>query len=338
MARMKQEYTIVRPEKKGWSYRFRLGDDPARRLRSTGKRTRREAEMFVKTLLEERKQQKPTVTFNAFTEDFFKWGVCPWIKRRHASGHQFSKSMAQIRRGHLMKYLRPQFGNLALESINVVAFEDWRLSLKLSNSTLNHLTGTMSIVMREAKRQDIIGQNQFSDVERLAKVQVIERDALAQKEIKKLFPCSPIKQAEVWSEQKYFTFFSLLLMSGMRSGEARALVWSDVCWSENAILVTKALKNDDSVGRTKNGHERVVIIPSSLKAILAAWKGESQFTEDRDLIFYGSERTRPFTRTTEVKQFRLALNKAKIESTPKSLVPHSLRHTYNTMMKRFMSI
>jgi hypothetical protein len=80
----------------------------------TGKRTKvssgetsiGRARTFADTLLAEGSGVSPRLEEHA--ADFFKWDVCPWIKRQHAKGRQFGQYQAKTRRGHLVNYIFPQ--------------------------------------------------------------------------------------------------------------------------------------------------------------------------------------------------------------------------------------
>jgi integrase len=75
--------------------------------------------------------------------------------------------------------------------------------------------------------------------------------------MKKLFPLDEQKALKVWRSQKYHTLMFLLVSSGMRSGEVRALKWSDVLWEDSGLLITKAVKNSGAVGTVKEKKEKV---------------------------------------------------------------------------------
>ena len=62
----------------------------------------------------------------------------------------------------------PTFGDTPLSDtgrLNAVAVENWLLSLPLANQSRNHMLRTMSIVLKEAKRQKIVRENPIADVE-----------------------------------------------------------------------------------------------------------------------------------------------------------------------------
>jgi integrase len=123
----------------------------------------------------------------------------------------------------------------------------------------------------------------------------------------------------------------LLVTSGMRSGEARALNWSDFIWHDSGLLITKAWKDRGEIGCVKENREKFVRLPHTTMELLKKWKLETITNEDNDFTFPGRFPINPLTRSTIRKIFKKGLVNAKIKE-GKNLVPHSLRHTYNTFM------
>ncbi len=61
-------------------------------------------------------------------------------------------------------------------------------------------------------------------------------------------------------------------MTGMRSGELQALLWSDVDFENNYISVNKSWSSKNGLGPTKNSLTRSVPISTSLKKLLMEMK------------------------------------------------------------------
>jgi len=95
-----------------------------------------------------------------------------------------------MRRAQLNRYVLPEFGHKCLDELNAVEFENWLVSLPLSNSTKNHLRYTLGIILREAKREGFIKSNPLDDVEPMGQ-DFEKRDTLTAEELDKLFPVDP---------------------------------------------------------------------------------------------------------------------------------------------------
>jgi len=142
----------------------------------------------------------------------------------------------------------------------------------------------------------------------------------------------------------------VLASTGIRSGEARALPWRNVLWTDRALLVDRAVKGGSGgtgeIGPTKTGETRVVLLPSRTLAELEGWSREQIHDEDT-LVFVGEE-GRPLSAVTVTHALPAAIARmgktaqakglpAPIRVGERNLVVHSFRHGYNTMMKHLVN-
>ncbi|MGA2612957.1 MAG: tyrosine-type recombinase/integrase [Spirochaetia bacterium] len=269
-----------------------------------------------------------------YAADFFKWGVCPWIKRQHAKGRDFGEYQARTRRAHLENYILPQFGKRRLDELTQPMIEKWLESLPLAGQTKNHLLYSLRIMMREAKRDRLIRENPLQEPEPFKKNHQV-RDALGMDELRLLFPRTQKGLLNVWRTQKYAALFMVMATTGIRSGEARALAWRHLLpggW----LFVERAVKMGGTLGTTKTKDQRVIALPQRTQTQLAKWKKETPFKEPEHLIFYGLAADRPLDVETPTHWFPGALERAGIVTEGRNLVPHSLRHTYNTIMRHVL--
>lgn len=117
---------------------------------------------------------------------------------------------------------------------------------------------------------------------------------------------------------------------GLRFGEIRALKWSDVFWADSGIMITKAVKYSGKIGSVKEKKDKFVRLPERAMYYLEFWKDESLAPGDDDFIFYGKETGSPVDRGTISTNFRKALDRVGIDRKERTIVLHSLRHTFNT--------
>lgn len=349
---MKQKYSLYKrfTDNKKFSWYFSYYNADGKRMyRATGKvkkgDAREVADEFISSL------SSQSITLKKYTENLFLWGSCSWIKRQHAKGRSFSESTARSRRSHLYNYIIPQFGNRKLESLNRVEIENWLINLKthkkegeeqnkeqvqknLSNQTKNHILYTFRIILREAERERIIPFNCLETVESLAN-KPKERGVFTKDELNLLFPEDIEKMISIWGRKEYAYMFYILATTGLRSGEVRALQWKHILWNEqrNGLRIERAVKDNGVFGTTKTGHSRVVLLTKKADKNLQDWLKESPFDQMNDLIFFGSDRSKPVTRKTMARHFEQALTRAKIEVGNRNLVIHSFRHTYNTLLR-----
>ena len=105
---MRHEFTLFRRKgQKVWYFYYYEGSK--RKARSTGKTLKYEAEQETHKFLTSGENQN--ITLEEFTKDFFVWDCCSWIRRQHAKGRSFSEAVADSRRGHVVNYILPAFGD-----------------------------------------------------------------------------------------------------------------------------------------------------------------------------------------------------------------------------------
>lgn len=122
------------------------------------------------------------------------------------------------------------------------------------------------------------------------------------------------------------TWLWLSLGTGIRLGEARALLWPDVDLANLTITVSKSLDHKTStVGPTKSGKTRTVDLPAELVPVLTAHRARQPPREQRVCTSAATGR-RP---TAGAIHKWLALLTAAAGVTQHS--PHSTRHSYATL-------
>jgi len=335
---MKQKYGLFkRKRKKGiiWYYWF-YDNNGNRQHKSTGQNAKWEAKQFVEAL-PDLTQGKKQITLEEYAQEFYIWGKCKWIKRRHQRGFSFSEVMASMRRGHLNNHIFPKFGKLELQDINPVHVENWLLELKLASKTKNHIIDSFRIILAEAQRERVVPFNPLSSVGRLSKSLYKKRDSLSLQDIKTLFPQDEDEVLRIWRRPDFVVLYFLMLSSGIRSGEARALQWKHIIWEQQGILIIQAIKADGSIGEPKANEIRGIILPQRAIDLLKWWKQRCVYNEPEDFVFHSQTRGKPIGKEAITAGFKSALKRAGIDIGDRNLVAHSLRHTYNTIMKGILT-
>lgn len=123
----------------------------------------------------------------------------------------------------------------------------------------------------------------------------------------------------------------ILLHTGIRSGELRALKYNDINLSERCINIRHSIKKDDTIGLPKNGKPRCVPLDTDFAEIL-----KSMITSEKSQLYIIGDET---SYTTEsglrgrYQAFFRRLNKS-LETKIEIKSPHCIRHTYSTDMQR----
>jgi integrase len=333
MPRYREKYTLKpRKTKSGatvYHVRYYPPGSDERVTVSTGASTIGRAREVAERMLAQ--LSGPSPRLEDYTRDFFKWETCRWIARQHAKGRSFGEYQAKTRRAHLDNYILPAFGKKHLGDLTRPMIETWVLTLPLANQSRNHLLYTLRIVLREAKSEKLIADNPLQEMEPLGK-NPRKRDVFAMAELQLLFPHNLEKLTLIWKTPKYAAMFMTLATTVVRSGEVRALLWRHFL-PEGWLYVQQAQKTDGSIGRTKTGAERVIALPRRTVEVLEWWRGQSPFTAEDHLVFFGMDAATPLNVMTVTHLFPGALERAGVQVAGRNLVVHSLRHTYNTIMR-----
>lgn len=135
----------------------------------------------------------------------------------------------------------------------------------------------------------------------------------------------------------------LMMLSGLRRGEATALQWSDIDFENCTIAVTKSYNFKQKEFKSpKNGKSRIVIVPSQLISFLSKLPKVSPFvlTNAKGKMMSEASWKRLFSSymidlnlqygNFVVKPNKFAPKKSSLMIQP--FTPHDLRHTFCTIM------
>ncbi|MBQ8766099.1 MAG: tyrosine-type recombinase/integrase [Clostridia bacterium] len=135
----------------------------------------------------------------------------------------------------------------------------------------------------------------------------------------------------------------LMMLSGLRRGEATALQWNDIDFEKNTITVTKSYNfKQGEFKKPKNNKSRVVTVPQVLIDYLASLPKTSPFvlTSANGLMMTDTAWKRMYDSymkdlNLQYGNFVTVPNKFAPTKTPmmvKTFTPHELRHTFCTIM------
>ena len=138
-----------------------------------------------------------------------------------------------------------------------------------------------------------------------------------------------------------YTFFHLLAFSGLRSGEAIGLMWSDVDFenkrlsiSRTAVVVNKKQTVQDP--KTKRS-KRVITLDDETLNVLKLWKRQQikeyfqagkAYQHDSNYIFTNNRGAWLLTSTMKVKLKRFLCKHNEL----KKITPHGFRHTHASLL------
>jgi len=307
-------------------------------FKSTKKHRKSDAERVVLKWIQDKEKQEEhkefaKYNFYYFSNNFF-FDDSDYIQNLTSKGRKPTKAHLVNKQSHVDNYLLPRFGKSQLTDITPAIVDEWLLSLDLSNQTKNHIISTFKIILDYAVYLGRLESNPITHIKKYA-IQSKQRDILTQKELSTLFPLDNSERAlEIWGNYKWLSFFSILAFTGARSGEVRGLTWNDIILKDEKafISITKSAKAYEIIGKTKTGKEAIGYLPKEVYNWLQNYKSISNNDSDDEYIFCKYKSKEPITQRSAGFAFYKALDRAGIIVENRNIVPHSLRHTYTTLL------
>jgi integrase len=293
--------------------------------RSTEAETYEKAVRHCRNLLKTgRLAAEKSYTFDKYTENFFVYDACPYIKTRLLHGKSYTKGWAQAQRNLLVGRIIPEFGNMDIREIYENRIEGWLFRLKQENvgtKTLNHLITVLRVIFGYALKAHDIDGNPMEHIELFA-LKTAEKGIFTGKEMNVLFSDG------VWDSVLHYALNLTAAMTGMRLGELLALRFEMV--RPACITVVYSWSRTDQLKCPKNGKVRQIPISENLHQLLHSLsRGGSQ----SDFIF--SHNGHPMEHKSVYKRFYAALEKIGLgrqERKARNITFHSYRHWFNTRL------
>lgn len=295
---------------------------------STGADTHEKAIRYCRNLLKQGKLiNDKTHVFSRYTENFFVFEKCPYIRSRILRGKSYTKSWAHAQRNLLIARIIPEFGDKDIREIYESHIESWLLRLRqegVGTKTLNHLITIMRLIFGYALKCHDIEDNPMEYIELFALMSA-EKGILSNEELKSLF-CGDV--LALWGSMPHFVLNLTAVLTGMRLGELLALRFLDV--QPSFITVSHSWNAMDQLKTTKNGKTRRIPIPEELYPLLHSLDKKGDKT---GFIFAYSDK--PMDHKTVYRYFYNALEKIGIDRQSrhmKRISFHSYRHCFNTKL------
>ena len=330
MARVAEDFLLRRyPNSPYWYYRFK----GQKSFQSTGLKTKSAAKSFAIQKINDLKEKGPRILFKDYADNFFGESS-PWSRRQLQRG-RLLPSTIEWRKTLFNKHIKMRFANYYLDEITPSIIDDYLLSLDCAGRTKNHIRSTMNIVFKEAIRDRRIKDNPVSHVEKLPENDSTSNEPPTMSEMLELFPDSKEEYIKLWPSIHYGIMCEITATAGLRMQEVRALTPKAIHFEKAGIVITQAVKSDNSIGLPKAKEIRVVLVPQRTLARVKWWIKEKNINDDA-LLFPG--RTgEPIDRKSPYKYFNIALGKAMVEKNGRKLTAHGLRHAFNTRMREILS-
>ncbi len=222
------------------------------------KTIRRKAEQYCKKLLALSPSVRQYTTFGDYAEQYFKDDDSPWWTRKIGSGKKIISFTREQHRARLETHILPQFSNHRFSELSPVAIENWIFNLDYSNHWKRHIYNTFKIILFDLRRENLISFSS-SDIEPPVARNESEKEILSDDMALKIFPENIEEFKELWGKgYNLGVFLALLYSTGLRTSEARALVWEAVNWQYNGIKVIQTVNKDGDFWIPKGKSIRVI--------------------------------------------------------------------------------
>jgi len=276
------------------------------------------------------------VKFNPDSSDKMNLDLLYDLYIKNEANH-LKESTLYLKQKRYEKYIKPYFGKMYVNDIDVASISKWRELIKDENietNTKNQINGLFSQIIEFGK--------EFYNV----KVNIVKKLGMfVDHEVKKI---QMITKADIWSEDEfkqfiseatsttYYVFFNLLYYTGMRKGEARALSFEDVDLENKKIKIYKNIIPDHNgkksyriVSPKSEKSVRIIDIPKNLVEILNNYienlKTQKIRYKNSDFLC-GIDK--PLANTT----IGNVMDDMIEHSGVKRITPHGLRHTHASIL------
>lgn len=305
---------------------------------------KRDAQQFIDNLPENDYLIK--LTFGKFCKGFYE-PDSKFIIRQKNRGKDYQPHSIYQKKLYLDKFLE-RFGNTDVKEILAPDVENWLLELPLSNAVRNNIIGVFNDIERELysyRYIDHIVQVQYF------KRNTVSKGTLSLTELKYLFPEDYYELIDRWrisSTEREYDIYSFATMiytivsTGMRSCEIRALQWDQLINNGEAILINAMVdSNNERVNHLKkwtneNKKWRVTVLPDRTSRMLKTLRLLQDDDSNKYVFRWKDEEITSFHLLDHFKVI-LSKNGIEHEKDKRNITIHSLRFTYNTLMRREVS-
>ncbi len=279
--------------------------------------------------------KKEPLSLYSYLKRFYDWDNSPYVERRNLlDPGSISQDYIATRENLVSNHILPRIHtNLLLSAVTLNQLEQIQLSLvkegKLAPSTINICMGAVSLALGEAQRRGQLSSANSYAVRKLKTVHKA-RGILSEEELKAF-----MQYMKKDGEDRIYLACLLSLLTGMRSGELRALQFTSV--GDDLITVDQAYANKAGLKVPKGKKARYVPCPAFLCEKLRNLSISNPKPNMHQLVFW-SKRGGAFVSSHYFSErFQQELAASGVlemeEIKERNITFHSLRHMANTLLR-----
>jgi len=223
-------------------------------------------------------------------------------------------------------YIKPIFGRKVLREVKVSDIKAWKNDLlntsKLSRSRYTKYHRTLNFIFKYALENEMIDRNPAALVDKKSKLFVKSNN----RQDEKYYTQNEVEKMLDGSEGWFHVLLMTYLNTGLRTGEALALKWSDIDFDKHTIIVQRSMRKGILKEGTKTGEDRIIRMSKPLRDTLLA----HQVTSKSDVWIFPNPKTgKPYYEANSITRwyFKPLLKELKIEY--KTF--YALRHTFASL-------
>lgn len=154
-----------------------------------------------------------------------------------------------------------------------------------SIATANYVITVLKMILKSAINDDIINKNVCAGIKPLKNTEIKASEskhrALTEEEQQAFM--------QAFKDNYYYEFVALLLLTGMRTGEAGALTWNDIDYKNNVIHIRRTITRDEQGGFVKgntpksDAGARDIPMNEAIKDVLRMQKRKIDLQPIRDI-------------------------------------------------------
>lgn len=277
---------------------------------------------------------KKEITLKKYLLNFFDFDKSPYFTRKILLDKDaISSDYVSTRRNAINKHILPLINDSFLVSdVDIKFLENLQTKLilkkNLSSTTINQIMNSLSQALEYSKKDNLLPYSQSTKVEAIRK-NIKVRGILSNEETQNL-----MNYLKNCNDKKTYLAISLALVTGMRSGELRALTTDQI--KNGTILVDRAYANIAKTKIPKGKKSRLIPCPIYLCSQLKELALLNPNLEDK-LVFWSKKKGKVIsshyfnTKFTKALIDSKTLTKEEIQN--RNISFHSLRHMANTLLR-----
>lgn len=278
-------------------------------------------------------------SLRALLDPFFTPDRCPHVIKLRLDRRPMGESHRLACRSRLEQYVFPDpIADMPIDDLRPSDIDLFKLRLleRCNPPTVNRVIGNLKTCFRYLIADRVIWANPFDTIG-MIRHEEAQTPTLSNVEIRRL-----LLEPELYEMPDGYrgskegsttlltahAFFALAALTGMRSGEIRALQWSQYNRSREVLRITHAMKgHGESRDLPKWNKIREIPLDPRVVTFLEALREDSLHVADTDYIFC-YDTGRPIGRTWYVKRWQHIREKFERPT----LLTKSLRHSFNTRL------